>query len=233
MCGIVGWHSAQDGEQDSLLLKSMLSALVHRGPDDEGQYMDAPVALGVRRLSIIDVQGGHQPIPSEDRTVWAVLNGEIYNFQELRAELEAKGHVFATRSDTEVIVHGYEEWGDECVARLNGIFGLAVWDSRRRRLLLARDHFGVKPLYYYDDGRRLTWASEIKAILTDPTIPRRVDLDAPAERVRQLAEEALEAEPDPTAADTLVIQVRFPTGDPTLVRLRVEPRDGAAEFRYF
>jgi len=117
MCGIVGWHSVQNAEQDSVLLKSMLSALVHRGPDDEGQYMDAPVALGVRRLSIIDVQGGHQPIPSEDRTVWAVLNGEIYNFQELRAELEAKGHVFATRSDTEVIVHGYEEWGDECVAR--------------------------------------------------------------------------------------------------------------------
>src|SRR5437899_3012480 len=178
MCGIVGWHGGQDAEQDSVLLKSMLSALVHRGPDDEGQYMDAPVALGVRRLSIIDVQGGHQPIPSEDRTVWAVLNGEIYNFQELRAELEAKGHVFATRSDTEVIVHGYEEWGDECVARLNGIFGLAVWDARRRRVLLARDHFGVKPLYYYDDGRRLTWASEIKALLVDPTTPRRVDLDA-------------------------------------------------------
>ncbi len=178
MCGIVGWHGGQDAEQDSVLLKSMLSALVHRGPDDEGQYLAGCVALGVRRLSIIDVQGGHQPIPSEDRTVWATLNGEIYNFQELRAELEAKGHVFATRSDTEVIVHGYEEWGDECVARLNGIFGLAVWDSRRRRLLLARDHFGVKPLYYYGDGRRLTWASEIKALLADPAIPRRVDLDA-------------------------------------------------------
>ena len=99
-------------------------------------------------------------------------------FKELRRELEAKGHVFATRTDTEVIVHGYEEWGDECVARLNGIFGLAVWDSRRHRLLLARDHFGVKPLYYYDDGRRLAWASEIKALLADPSVPRRVDREA-------------------------------------------------------
>src|SRR5437667_2780422 len=143
MCGIAGWHGVQDAEEQSLLLTKMLSAIVHRGPDDEGQYLDGPVALGARRLSIIDVQGGHQPIPNEDRTVWAALNGEIYNFQALRAELEAKGHVFATRTDTEVIVHGYEAWGDECVTRLNGIFGLAVWDSRRRRLLLASAHFGV------------------------------------------------------------------------------------------
>ena len=178
MCGIVGWHGAQERQDGSVLLKGMLSALVHRGPDDEGQYVDETVALGIRRLSIIDVQGGHQPMPNEDRTVWVVFNGEVYNFHELRSALEAKGHVFATRSDTEVIVHGYEEWGDECVARLNGIFGLAVWDTRRRRLLLARDHYGVKALYYHDDGRRLTWASEIKALLADATIPRQVDLDA-------------------------------------------------------
>jgi asparagine synthase (glutamine-hydrolysing) len=126
----------------------------------------------------MDVQGGHQPIPNEDRSVWVVFNGEIYNFPELRSELEAKGHVFSTHSDTEVIVHGYEEWGDECIARLNGIFGLAIWDSRRRRLLLARDPFGVKPLYYHDDGKRLAWASEIKALLVDPTIRRGVDLEA-------------------------------------------------------
>jgi asparagine synthase (glutamine-hydrolysing) len=156
----------------------MLSAIVHRGPDDEGQFVDGPVALGARRLSIIDVEGGHQPIPNEDRSVWATLNGEIYNFKELRAELEAHGHVFGTRTDTEILAHGYEEWGDDFVARLNGMFGLAVWDARRHRLLLARDHFGVKPLYYHDDGGRVTWASEIKALLVDHRIPRQVDLAA-------------------------------------------------------
>ena len=178
MCGIVGWYHAHGAQDEAVMLKRMLSALVHRGPDDEGEYLEGPVALGSRRLSIIDVQGGHQPIGNEDQTVWVVLNGEIYNFLELRRELEAKGHVFATRTDTEVIVHGYEEWGEKCIGRLNGIFGLAIWDSRNHRLLLARDHFGVKPLYYHDDGRRLTWASEIKALLVDPTIPRAVDLHA-------------------------------------------------------
>jgi asparagine synthase (glutamine-hydrolysing) len=177
MCGIAGWCGDHE-DHDPLLLRRMLSAIVHRGPDDEGQFLEGPVALGARRLSIIDVAGGHQPIPNEDRSVWATLNGEIYNFKELRAELEAKGHVFTTRTDTEILAHGYEAWGDDFVERLNGIFGLAVWDARRRRLLLARDHFGVKPLYYYDDGRRLTWASEIKALLADQRIPRRVDLDA-------------------------------------------------------
>jgi asparagine synthase (glutamine-hydrolysing) len=178
MCGIAGWYGSRQTQDDRALLKSMLSTLIHRGPDDQGEYVEGPVALGSRRLSIIDVQGGHQPISNEDGTVWVVLNGEIYNFKELRRELEGKGHVFATHTDTEVIVHGYEEWGDECIPRLNGIFGLAVWDSRLRRLLLARDHFGVKPLYYHDDGQRLTWASEIKAILVDSGIPRRVDVDA-------------------------------------------------------
>jgi asparagine synthase (glutamine-hydrolysing) len=178
MCGIAGWCGSRLSQDSSVLLKNMLGAIVHRGPDDEGQYIEGPVALGIRRLSIMDVQGGHQPIPNEDRTVWVVFNGEIYNFLELRSELEAKGHVFTTHSDTEVIVHGYEEWGDACVGRLNGIFGLAIWDSRRRRLILARDPFGVKPLYYHDDGRRLAWASEIKALLVDSTISRRVDLEA-------------------------------------------------------
>jgi asparagine synthase (glutamine-hydrolysing) len=156
-------------------MRRMLSEMIHRGPDDEGQYLDGPIALGMRRLSIIDVAGGHQPLSNEDGTVWVVLNGEIYNFQELRHELEGKGHVFATRSDTEVIVHGYEEWGDDCVSHLNGMFGLAVWDARKHRLLLARDHFGVKPLYFYAERDRLVWASEIKALLVDPTIPREVD----------------------------------------------------------
>jgi asparagine synthase (glutamine-hydrolysing) len=153
----------------------MLSEIVHRGPDDEGYYLEGPVALGIRRLSIIDVEGGHQPLCNEDRTVWVVLNGEIYNFKELRRDLEQKGHIFKTRSDTEVIVHGYEEWGDDCVSHFNGMFGLAIWDQRRHRLLLARDHFGVKPLYYYSDGNRMVWGSEIKALLADPTIPREVD----------------------------------------------------------
>jgi asparagine synthase (glutamine-hydrolysing) len=175
MCGIAGWYSRKPVENGSILMKRMLSEIVHRGPDEEGQYLDGPIALGIRRLSIIDVEGGHQPLSNEDGTVWVVLNGEIYNFQDLRRELEAKGHVFKTRSDTEVIVHGYEEWGDDCVSHLNGMFGLAVWDAKKQRLLLARDHFGVKPLYYYADRSRLAWASEIKALLVDSTIPREVD----------------------------------------------------------
>lgn len=175
MCGIAGWYRRGQVENGPGLIKGILSEIVHRGPDDEGYYLDGPIALGIRRLSIIDVEGGHQPLCNEDRTVWVVLNGEIYNFQELRRELEGKGHVFSTRTDTEVIVHGYEEWGDDCVSHLNGMFGLAVWDARKRRLLLARDHFGVKPLYYYSNGNRLVWASEIKALLVDPAIPREVD----------------------------------------------------------
>src|SRR5258708_17077407 len=156
----------------------MLSTIVHRGPDEERPYLDGQVAIGIRRLSIKDAKGGRQSNSNEDQTVRVVLNGEIYNFPELRRELEGKGHFFKTRSDTEVIVHAYEEWGDSCVTHLNGIFGFALWDSRKRRLLLARDAFGVKPLYYYDDGRRVAWASEVKALLADSTIPREVDTEA-------------------------------------------------------
>ena len=178
MCGIAGWYDSQRSPGKRRLLKDMLDLLIHRGPDDEGMYLDGPAALGIRRLSIVDVAGGHQPISSEDGNVWVVLNGEIYNFPELRKELELKGHVFTTRSDTEVIAHGYEQWGDECVARLNGIFGLAIWDARKNRLVIARDPFGVKPLYYFSNGNRTVWASEIKALLADPEIPREVDLEA-------------------------------------------------------
>jgi len=152
--------------------------MIHRGPDDEGFYFDGPLGLGMQRLSIIDLASGAQPISNETSTVWIVFNGEIYNFPDLRHELEAKGHVFYTRSDTEVIVHAYEEWGDDCVLHLNGIFGFAIWDQPGQRLLLARDHYGVKPLYYYDDGKRLLWGSEIKSILTDPSVPRVVDTNA-------------------------------------------------------
>ncbi len=134
--------------------------------------------LGNRRLSIIDVAGGHQPIGNEDGTIWVVQNGEIYNFQELRARLEASGHKFATHSDTEILVHMYEEMGDEFVRELDGMFALALWDDRRKRLLLARDRFGKKPLLYAEAGGRLSFGSEFQAMLADPAIRRDIDYDA-------------------------------------------------------
>jgi asparagine synthase (glutamine-hydrolysing) len=179
MCGICGiFHYAGDEPVSQRLVAAMTRSLRHRGPDDQGFHVDDTVALGFRRLSIIDLDTGNQPIPNEDSTRWVVFNGEIYNYRELRSELEAAGHRFRTRSDTETIVHGHEEWGDDVTDRLNGIFGLAVWDATRRRLFLARDHFGVKPLYYHDDGHRLLFASEIRAILQDSTVPRELDLEA-------------------------------------------------------
>jgi asparagine synthase (glutamine-hydrolysing) len=179
MCGICGiYNYLLDLPIDKSLLNKMVQSMIHRGPDDEGFYFGPRIGLGMRRLSIIDLVSGQQPIHNEDLTIWIVFNGEIYNFRELRRELEAKGHRFYTRSDTEVIVHGYEEWGDDCLLRLNGIFGLSLWDSRQERLLLARDHFGVKPLYYFDDGHRLLWGSEVKAILAAPDVSRKVNLEA-------------------------------------------------------
>jgi len=166
----------------------MCERLAHRGPDErgivnfprDGQEAGgrATAALGIQRLSIIDVQGGHQPIANEDGTIWTVLNGEIYNFQELRKELEQRGHRVATRSDTEVIVHLYEEEGETFVNRLDGMFALALWDERRQRLLLARDRFGKKPLLYAEEGNRLIFASEFQALLSDESIPRELDLTA-------------------------------------------------------
>lgn len=178
MCGICGifdlaGHPIQDG-----LLKRMTAVLEHRGPDGQGLHVDREVGLGHRRLSIIDVAGGAQPIANEDGSVSVVFNGEIYNFIELRRELEGFGHTFRTQSDTEVIVHAYEQWGEDCVRRFNGMFAFALWDARRRELLLARDHLGVKPLYYTCIGDRLLFASEIKALLQDPHCRREVDLDA-------------------------------------------------------
>ena len=176
MCGIAGiynFQKAQPVEQD--LIQRMVAKMKHRGPDDEGFYLKRSMGMGMARLSIIDVEGGHQPIPNEDQTIWTVFNGEIYNFHDLRQRLLSKGHIFHTRSDTETIVHAYEEWGDDCLLHLNGIYGLAIWDNARKRLLLARDPFGVKPLYYYNDGKRILWGSEIKAILADNNIPREVD----------------------------------------------------------
>ncbi len=168
MCGIYGIValSAEAPPPTASLVGRMAAVTVHRGPDDEGHYTDAHVALGMRRLSIIDVAGGHQPIPNEDGTLQVVCNGEIYNYRELGAALEAKGHRFRTRSDTEVLVHLYEEHGDDLVRHLNGMFAFALWDTRRRRLLLGRDRLGIKPLYYRQERGRLLFASEAKAILT-------------------------------------------------------------------
>jgi asparagine synthase (glutamine-hydrolysing) len=153
-------------------------AVAHRGPDDEGRHCDDGIALGMRRLSIIDVAGGHQPIANEDRTVWVICNGEIYNFKELRNRLESRGHAFRCNSDTEVIVHLYEEYGFEFVKQLRGMFGLALWDKRHRRLVLARDPLGEKPLYVRRDAKRLLFASEIKSILEAGDVPRRLNFRA-------------------------------------------------------
>jgi len=175
MCGIVGFVGEQSEELKRSTLLPMLRAIVHRGPDDEGVYTDASVALGFRRLAIIDLVSGRQPLANEDETVWTVFNGEIYNFAALRSQLESHGHVFRSKSDTEVIVHAYEQWGDEFVQRLNGMFGLAVWDTRRKRLLLAVDRAGIKPLYYAIVGDTLVFASEAKSILKSGLIPVEPD----------------------------------------------------------
>ncbi len=176
MCGIFGVKGGIEGAP----FDRMDAAITHRGPDSGGLHVDraGDVAIGIRRLRIIDLQTGEQPIHNEDKTVWIVFNGEIYNYAELRALLEGKGHRFYTRSDTETIVHLYEEYGTACVQFLRGMFGFALWDAPRRRLLLARDRLGVKPLYYWQSGRQLVFGSEIKAILEHPAVPRSVDREA-------------------------------------------------------
>src|SRR6266849_1155856 len=174
MCGIAGIMSF-DGKPVSLEeLHAMCAALAHRGPDDEGFYLgrDKRVGLGMRRLSIIDLQTGRQPVHNEDGRVWVVFNGEIYNFRDLRRKLEQRGHVFSTATDTEVIVHLYEEYGQHCVEKLRGMFAFALWDDRLKLLLLARDRLGIKPLYYAEVGGRLLFASELKAILQVPEVQR-------------------------------------------------------------
>jgi asparagine synthase (glutamine-hydrolysing) len=153
----------------------MCGAIVHRGPDEEGVYIGDGVAIGMRRLSIIDLEGGHQPISNEDGTVWIVFNGEIYNYRELRRDLERNGHRFRTDSDTETIVHLYEDLGPRCVDRLRGMFGFAIWDERKRQLLIARDRLGIKPMYYAERNGELVFSSELKPILTLGHIPRVVD----------------------------------------------------------
>ena len=178
MCGIVGkLYQQQDRPVELEALAAMCETLVHRGPDDEGFYRNGNVGLAMRRLAIIDLHTGRQPIHNEDRTVWTVYNGEIYNFPELHRDLEARGHHFHTRSDTEVIVHLYEDYGLDFVRYLNGMFAIALWDETRRQLVLARDRLGIKPLFYAHLPDRLLFGSEIKAILADGLQPT-TDLDA-------------------------------------------------------
>src|SRR5712692_6949505 len=166
MCGIAGIVSSEPNAQiDAVEIQQMCQTIIHRGPDDEGIYVKGPVGLGMRRLSIIDLAGGHQPIHNEDKTIWVVLNGEIYNFPELRRELERSGHCFYTNTDTEVIVHLYEKFGAECVQKLRGMFAFAIYDEGQGKLLLARDRLGKKPLHYVLTKGRLLFGSEIKALL--------------------------------------------------------------------
>lgn len=180
MCGICGIFDAEGQAQAQQgLLRRMSDALAHRGPDNDGFYSSPLCALGHRRLKIIDLSPlGKQPMTNEDESLWLSFNGEIYNYLDLRPELLRRGHRFRSQSDTEVMLHLYEDEGEDFLRFLNGMFALSLWDQRRQRLLLARDRFGKKPLYYYTDGRRLLFASELKALLADPSVPRALDLEA-------------------------------------------------------
>lgn len=179
MCGICGiMEFGSDRPVSSDLLTRMTDTISHRGPDDAGYRIEPGVGLVHRRLSIIDVSSGQQPLCNEDGSIWIIFNGEIYNYPELRQLLEQKGHKFRTHSDTETIVHLYEEFGEECFARLRGMFALALWDRNRRRMVLARDRIGKKPLFYFHDSKRFIFGSELKAILAAGNIPADSDVSA-------------------------------------------------------
>ena len=179
MCGICGiFEFDEQREIPRELVHRMTQTIVHRGPDDEGIFVGRGIGLGFRRLSIIDVAGGHQPLSNEDGRVWVMLNGEIYNYLELHDDLIKRGHRFSTHSDTETIVHLYEEYGEECFARLRGMFAIALWDSREHKLLLARDRVGKKPLYYAADAKRILFGSELKCLLATDSLPRDIDTQA-------------------------------------------------------
>ena len=178
MCGIFGILNLDGSPAERAALQAMARVTVHRGPDDEGFHLDGACGIGMRRLSIIDLAGGHQPLANADRSLVLVCNGEIYNFRELRRELEALGHRFASGSDSETLLHGYAQWGDEVVQRLNGMFGFALWDARRRRLLIGRDRLGIKPLYIYRDAGRIAFASEAKALLALPGVQAAIEPSA-------------------------------------------------------
>jgi asparagine synthase (glutamine-hydrolysing) len=177
MCGICGIAKAENGAPiASSLLSSMCQTIIHRGPDDEGIFAEKKVALGTRRLSIIDLEGGHQPLANEDGSIWVAHNGEVYNFPELREELKLLGHSFKTKTDTETIVHAYEEWGEDFISKLRGMFAFALWDARQEKLLLVRDRIGIKPLYYtLLEDKTIIFGSELKAILTHPGVNRALE----------------------------------------------------------
>jgi asparagine synthase (glutamine-hydrolysing) len=182
MCGICGLYNFEtDAPADRGTVDRMTRTIVHRGPDDEGIHVDGSLALGFRRLAIIDLSpAGHQPMSDSQGTVWVTFNGEIYNFMDVRRELEAHGHVFRSQCDTEVIVHGYKQWGDAVLDRLNGMFGLAIWDTKARRLVLARDPMGIKPLYYSIHDGTLYWGSEIRAVRAALPVQPSPDVEAMA-----------------------------------------------------
>jgi asparagine synthase (glutamine-hydrolysing) len=178
MCGIAGFVAEGINLQDDSVIRRMIHAIRHRGPDATGVYLDESAALGHARLSIIDLAGGGQPMCNEDGSLWITFNGEIFNYLELRIDLIARGHVFSTKSDTEVILHLFEEYGQDCVSRINGQWAFAIWDKKRRRLFLSRDRFGVRPLFYAEAQGAFLFASEIKALFTWPGFERRLDLEA-------------------------------------------------------
>jgi asparagine synthase (glutamine-hydrolysing) len=183
MCGFAAWFDPEGGTPERDWLVRAAGLLAHRGPDDAGVLVEPGVGLAFRRLSIVDLAGGHQPLANEDGTVWIVYNGEVYNHADLRRDLEARGHRFRTRSDTEAIVHAYEEWGEACVERLRGMFAFALWDRGRRRLFVARDRLGIKPLYWTRAGRAFACASEIKALFAFPGVRRSVSLPGVVEHL--------------------------------------------------
>ncbi len=178
MCGICGIYDSNTIAIDKNILKAMNDSIKYRGPDDSGFFFDDHLALAHRRLSIIDLKTGQQPIHNENEDCFVVYNGEIYNFAEIRERLESKGHRFYTNTDTEVIVHAYEEYGESCLEHFNGMFAFAIWDAAKKKLFLARDRLGIKPLYYYYDGSKLVFASELKSIIADRSVPKEVDLNS-------------------------------------------------------
>ncbi len=178
MCGFVGFIGGGDTQRDQGVLQSMTDAIRHRGPDDADYYMDGEISLGFRRLSIIDLEGGRQPILNEDGTKVLIFNGEIYNYRPLREELLQKGHVFTTKTDSEVLLHGYEEYGPELLNKLRGMFAFAIWDKEKRALFGARDPFGIKPLYYAQMNGSLLFGSEIKSFLPHPHFQKQLNEEA-------------------------------------------------------
>ena len=175
MCGFCGFADRLDNKEKEKIIKGMADRIIHRGPDSDGYYVDDRVAMGFRRLSIIDLAGGDQPIYNEDKNIVVMFNGEIYNFMELRKELKDCGHTFATNSDTEVIVHGYEEYGTDVFSKLRGMFGILIYDKRNETFICARDFFGIKPVYYYFDNETFMAGSEIKSFLSHPNFKKSLN----------------------------------------------------------